>query len=94
MRYIRLTRRQKQLRAVMLLCAVMILTISLINSVRSEKVSYNIYIVRDDDTLWDIAYRQYGDEVDIRDYIEMIEEINGIDGHVIKIGDKLLIPER
>ena len=94
MRYIRLTRRQKQLRAVMLLCAVMILTISLINSVRSEKVSYNIYIVRYDDTLWDIAYRQYGDEVDIRDYIEMIEEINGIDGHVIKIGDKLLIPER
>ena len=89
---LRLTRKQKRIRA-MAAAVILILVLCLIKSAGS-KPSLTVYVVKPDDTLWDIAYGEYGDAVDIRDYIREIERINGIDNHIIYEGDELLLPDR
>lgn len=89
---LRLTRKQKRIRA-MVTAVILMLVLCLIKSAGS-KPSLTVYVVKPDDTLWDIAYDEYGDAVDIRDYIREIERINGIDGHIIYEGDELLLPDR
>lgn len=89
---LRLTQKQKRIRAVV----IMIMLIGCISLMKSagSKPKLTVYIVKPDDTLWDIAYDEYGDAVDIRDYIYEIERINGIENHVIFEGDRLYLPDR
>lgn len=88
----KLTQKQKRIRTVILF----VILIGIMCFVKSagSKPSLTVYVVKPDDTLWDIAYSEYGDTVDIRDYINEIECINGIEGHIIYEGDKLLLPDR
>lgn len=45
------------------------------------------------DTLWDIAEREMGPGwSDIRDYIREVEELNHINGNMIKAGDYICLP--
>lgn len=45
------------------------------------------------ETLWDIAEREMGPGwSDIREYIHEVEELNGINGNMIKAGEYICLP--
>lgn len=59
---------------------------------RYQITHYDVYEVKDGDSLWSIASDTYNDTVDIRDMISLIKDINGIEDCVIHNGDCLSLP--
>lgn len=58
----------------------------------SEEWTEKVYCVESGDTLWDIAEDYCPENVDIRDYIDAVEERNGIDS-MLYAGQELIIFE-
>lgn len=56
-----------------------------------EKISFHTIVVRQGDTLWEIA-QKYSTNKDIRSYIYDIEKYNNLDSATIYVGQELLIP--
>lgn len=50
------------------------------------------YVVVQGDTLWQIASRHYGDDLDPRRVVHHIRSVNGLKDPVLYPGDKLLLP--
>jgi len=61
-------------------------------SVNKEEHQYIEILVQDGDTIWDIAQEYYNGAKDIRRIVHDISNINGIEGAMIKSGDKILVP--
>ncbi|MDW7667581.1 MAG: LysM peptidoglycan-binding domain-containing protein [Bacillota bacterium] len=79
-----------------ILSLVIILIFTLYNftafSINKEEHQYIEILVHDGDTIWDIAQEYYDGAKDIRRIVHDILNVNGIEGAMIKPGDKILIP--
>lgn len=67
----------------------------LIHSASTERYQithYAMYEVKCGDTLWSIADDTYNDSVDIRDMIDLIKDVNGIEEYKIYPGMCLSLP--
>lgn len=68
-------------------------TIIGLNKANAASVStYKQIVIQADDTLWNIAEEYCSDEIDIRDYISDVCEINDISVNNIQIGDVIFVP--
>lgn len=59
--------------------------------IQDQKIKYEIYTVKENDTLWKIASIYIGDDCDKRNYIDKVEEINNL-GNNIHPGQELKMP--
>jgi nucleoid-associated protein YgaU len=50
------------------------------------------YVVSSGDTLWSIAAREYGADVDVRRAIYQIREVNHLDDPTVSPGERLTLP--
>lgn len=95
-----MTKREKSIRQKIRrrLCCIVLLAATggmLLHSAMQERyriTHYDVYEVKDGDTLWSIASDTYNDTVDIRDMIILIKDINGIEGSIIHNGECLSLP--
>nr|WP_297429921.1 LysM peptidoglycan-binding domain-containing protein [uncultured Actinotalea sp.] len=51
------------------------------------------HVVRQGDTVWQIAADVVGPGEDVRDVVARIEQLNGLDGGALQIGQRLVVPE-
>lgn len=68
---------------------------SLFSRSKAQASSVDTYIqvcVEENGNLWNIAERYQSDDMDIRDYIHEIREVNDIDEDNLQPGDILFIP--
>lgn len=56
-------------------------------------VPVSAHVVRQGDTVWQIAADVAGPGEDVRDVVARIEQINGLDGSDLQIGQRLVVPE-
>lgn len=80
-----------------LLCVLTIaFTVSTIvgmNKANATSVStYRQIVIQADDTLWNIAEEYCSDDIDLRDYISDVCEINDINVNNIQVGDVIFVP--
>jgi|SRR6056297_1471040 len=61
-------------------------------SASKEEHQYIEILVQDGDTLWDITKEYYDGTKDIRRIVHDVGNINGIEGAMIKPGDRILVP--
>lgn len=54
--------------------------------------NYEEVYVRPGDTLWGIAEEFYGSDIDIREAVYEIKKYNDLDGGMLSVGQKLLVP--
>ncbi len=52
------------------------------------------YVVEAGDSLWSIAEAAYGPEVDVREAVHAIKDLNELEGSAIAVGQVLLLPAR
>ncbi len=58
------------------------------------RINYTTIEVCAGDNLWDIADAYMPDDMDLRDAVYELRELNGMSGtDVLKAGDKLVVPE-
>ena len=62
------------------------------DSLNSQDYNYYNYIVRNNDTIWNIAKKFNTYKIDIREFIDIIIEENNINDSLILPGEKLRIP--
>lgn len=55
-------------------------------------VAVRAHVVQPGDTVWQIAAGAAGPGEDVRDVVARIEHLNGIDGGVLQIGQRLVVP--
>jgi nucleoid-associated protein YgaU len=60
------------------------------DSMQSIEWKQKTHVVQKGETLWDIAKKYCPNDVDIREWIYKIEEMNGIDGYIYP-GDTLIV---
>ncbi|MBF4161687.1 LysM peptidoglycan-binding domain-containing protein [Nocardioides acrostichi] len=53
--------------------------------------STDVVVVRSDDTLWSIA-SAHADGDDVRDAVAQIQQLNDLDGGLVRAGQHLLVP--
>lgn len=58
----------------------------------SEPVQVVTVIVKRGDSLWKIAERYDNNKIDLRKYIEIIQEYNGLDTTVLQPGQRISVP--
>lgn len=56
-------------------------------------VPVSAHVVRQGDTVWQIAADVAGTGEDVRDVVARIEQLNGLDGGALQIGQRLVVPE-
>lgn len=74
--------------AVGIIVALFVGSASTVGEVRWQEQEY---IVQTDDTLWGIGSAYCPENVDIREWIDEVQEINGLSDSCIHAGDKLVI---
>lgn len=87
--------RQRRRNATVLIALVLLVLCTLFSCSGRQKpqiIEYETYIVKDGDTIWEIAQYYCGNSIDIRIAINQIEEINDISNSTIYNGDSLLVP--
>jgi hypothetical protein len=50
------------------------------------------YVVSNGDTLWNVAAREYGSDVDMRRAVFAIREVNGLNASAVSPGERLMLP--
>ena len=88
-------RNLRRRRTTVVLVLLLMLSVTLIACTQKEEteiVRYETYVVKEGDTLWNVAMDYYGDDIDIRNAIKKIREINEISDAMIHCGDSLLVP--
>ena len=78
------------LMAIVLVMAVYLITVSIITP-KPEPFEVVSVIVRENETLWQIASRYTTNEIDIRKHIYDIRELNDIDGFIYP-GQQIFVP--
>ncbi|MGM0601679.1 MAG: cell division suppressor protein YneA [Bacillota bacterium] len=76
---------------IVILSVLLTAAFSLITS-GDNKTEYNHYVVKKGDSLWSIAVKHYGNEVDLRKMVYTIKKINNLDNPIISPGEKIIIP--
>jgi hypothetical protein len=98
MKNTRLVNPLKFVRFIAILIVIIILIPSFVISLGDSDTPYSEYVVRNGDTLWDIAKEvrqtKYEGEGDIRYIIYYIKEFNKIENGNIYPGDVIKIPEK
>ena len=102
MRYSRSRKAQRRRRAVFLtlvvvITAILLCTCSFPENKATREVNtdtYVEYIVKDGDTIWDIAKLYVDKHTDVRVVVREIREVNQLSGTMIYNGDVLLIPTK
>lgn len=93
----RLYRKNKKFKAMVIVAVVLNIQVVAVGawyiSAANDSGEYITRTVQQGDTLWKIAYEQYGDSVDTRKAIDVIERLNGIDDCCIRPGDSIKMPE-
>jgi len=87
-------RRKKRQLAALLLCACILLGVSVLISRggAADVPQYLEQVVQPGDTLWGIARSHLPAGMDIREYIYEIKKANGLTGSIIHPGQVLLLP--
>ncbi len=88
-------RRRAAAAVVFALLTAWLLNISLFNptAIEAADESYRQICVRSGDTLWTIASRYKPDDGDIRDFVRLLADTNGVENGVIRAGQILLLPQ-
>ena len=83
----------KTLKKMLLILVIIVVAILLLGSQKPEKVSaYISYTVQPGDTLWSISKEITPQSRDLRYTIRDIEDKNGIENSVIRVGQNILVP--
>ncbi|HSF26865.1 MAG TPA: LysM peptidoglycan-binding domain-containing protein [Actinomycetes bacterium] len=100
-RRLRLTRRGRAVRAVVLVLALTLVflvvsalghsVVSASTSESGEGPALRALVVQPGQTLWQIA-GQVAPDADPRDTVVRLERLNGLDGALIQVGQRLLVP--
>lgn len=76
---------------IFLLSVLLTIIFTLITSGDNNK-DYNYYTVKKGDSLWSIAVKHYGNEIDLRKIIYRIKKINNLNNPLISPGEKIILP--
>lgn len=90
-RYVLKNRRRFFTFVVIAIIALSYLSLAAVARGADAETAYKTVVVRQGDTLWDIA-KEYGNGRDPRQYIRYVEELNQITDDIIREGDILKIP--
>ncbi|MGM9926344.1 MAG: LysM peptidoglycan-binding domain-containing protein [Bacillus sp. (in: firmicutes)] len=83
---------EKNIFSILLVGIIFVFSVVFINKYSIEQFDQYVEIkVEKGDTLWGIA-QQYKQEMEISKFIAHLEDVNNLNGDVLKAGDVLLIP--
>jgi len=83
-----------RLLSLLVLTVAVFLFLTVSSAAATEPITYDEYRVRVGDTLWGIADTISEDDVDLREVVGELREINGLATSSLMAGDVILVPIR